>query len=145
MFCNIFQSHQEVIDLTEYQPKPLNVNEDMTLCYIISFAIDYLPYWLWLRDIFRIIDVAACFHIILPFWKTPNAFRGKPPSQHTIFLSLSVSGTQQTARMNDLGHGIDPRMVHASIHTDLPCQQVKNMIENGPNLFMTQLFISFRC
>ncbi|CAM4627640.1 unnamed protein product [Leuciscus chuanchicus] len=29
-----------------------------------------------------------------------------------------VSGTQQTAPMNDLGHGIDPRIVHASINTD---------------------------
>lgn len=44
-------------------------------------------------------------------------------SRYAIFLSLSVSGTQQTARMNDLGHGIDPHAVlprlacQYSIHT----------------------------
>lgn len=51
-------------------------------------------------------------------------------SRHTIFLSLSVSGTQQTARMNDLGHGIDPHAVLPRLacqytHTDSPCQYLR--------------------
>lgn len=51
-------------------------------------------------------------------------------SWYAIFLSLSVSGTQQTARMNDLGHGIDPHAVLPRLacqytHTDLPCQYLR--------------------
>lgn len=51
-------------------------------------------------------------------------------SRYTIFLSLSVSGTQQTARMNDLGHSIAPHAVLPRLacqytHTDLPCQYLR--------------------
>ncbi len=51
-------------------------------------------------------------------------------SWYAIFLSFSVSGTQQTARMNDFGHGIDPHAVLPRLacqytHTDLPCQYLR--------------------
>lgn len=96
---------------------------------------NWLPAMLTLTErYFQFSTVAACFYIIHEhaFWKT-LAFSVQPSfpfSRYAIFLSLSVSGTQQTARMNDFGHGIDPHAVLPRLacqytHTDLPCQYLR--------------------